>query len=405
MPKLGETMEKGKIVKWLKSEGERVERGEPLLEIETDKATLEVEARGSGILKKILAQEGEVVPITKTIGYLAEEGEPLPIEAISTPGITIAEVEEAEAKIEEAPKVKAPVEVKASPLAKKIAAEKGVDLSLMIGTGPGGRITREDVLSYLASKAAAPPVAVVRPPAPAPIAPPPLEEFQILPLSGMRRAIAKKMSRSKASIPHFYIGTEVDMTEAVKMRQNLIATIEAKAGVRLSFTHFLIKAVAMALQEFPQLNSVYDGENIRLLKDINIGIAVGLEDGLIVPVLNRANEMDLIRTASEADKLIAKAREKRLREDEFVGGTFTISNLGGFDVDSFIAIINPPETAILAVGRIKEKPAAVNGNIAIRNMMNITLSADHRALDGVTAAKFLQKVKLLLETPHNLLLH
>jgi len=396
MPKLGETMEKGKIVKWLKKEGERVQRGEPLIEIETDKTTLEVEARGSGILRKILAREDETVPITKTIAYIAEEGEPLPSGAVSRPMPPVAEVK----KAEEAPK-RVAVEVKASPLARKIAEEKGVDLSLVAGTGPGGRITREDVERFLETRAVA--KAVIEVPA-VPPPPVPSEEFQVVPMSGMRRAIARKMTYSKTSIPHFYIGTEVDMTDAARMRQSLIPTIEAKAGVRLSFTHFLIKAVAMALEEFPQINAVYDGENIKLLKEINIGIAVGLEDGLIVPVLKRANMMDLVRIASESDKLVARAREKRLREDEFVGGTFTISNLGAYDVDSFIAIINPPETAILAVGRIREKPAVVSGNVTVRSMMTVTLSADHRVLDGVTAAKFLQKVKGLLETPHNLLL-
>jgi len=397
MPKLGETMEKGKIIRWLKKEGERVNRGEPLIEIETDKTTLEVEARGSGILRKILAREDETVPITKTIAYIAEEDETLPSEAVSKPMPTVAEVK----KAEEAPK-RVAVEVKASPLAKKIAEEKGVDLSLVAGTGPGGRITREDVERFPETRAVAKAVVEV------PVVPPPpvpSEEFQVVPMSGMRRAIARKMTYSKTSIPHFYIGTEVDMTDAARMRQSLLPTIEAKAGVRLSFTHLLIKAVAMALEEFPQINAVYDAESIKLLKEINIGIAVGLEDGLIVPVLKRANTMDLVRIASEADKLVARAREKRLREDEFVGGTFTISNLGAYDVDSFIAIINPPETAILAVGRIREKPAVVSGNVTVRSMMTVMLSADHRVLDGVTAAKFLQRVKALLETPHNLLLH
>ncbi len=408
MPRLGETMEKGKIVKWLKKEGERVERGEPLLEVETDKATLEVESRGSGILRKILAGEGEVIPITKPIAYIAEEGEPLPekpAEAVPKPAPAVTEVKEAEAKVEKAPKIEVALRVKASPLAKKISEEKGVDLTQVTGTGPGGRITQEDVLRYLASRPTVPavPKAVEAPPAPPPTIP--LEEFQVVPMSAMRKAIARKMAYSKANIPHFYISAEVDMTEAVKMRQTLIPTIEAKAKVRLSFTHILIRAVAMALEEFPRLNAVYEGENIKLLKNINIGVAVGLEDGLIVPVLKRANEMDLVQIASEADKLVARAREKRLREDEFVGGTFTISNLGLFDVDTFTAIINPPEAAILAVGRIKEKPAVVNSQITVRNVMTVTLSADHRAVDGVTAAKFLQKVKTLLEAPCNLLLH
>ncbi|MEM2960962.1 MAG: dihydrolipoamide acetyltransferase family protein, partial [Candidatus Bathyarchaeia archaeon] len=233
---------------------------------------------------------------------------------------------------------------------------------------------------------------------------PKVEDFQVISISGMRGAIAKKMTYSKTSIPHFYISTEVDMTEAVKVREELIPIIEAKTGVRLSFTHMLIKAVATALREYPRLNALCDGEDIRISKDVNIGIAVGLEDGLIVPVLKNADSMDLIQISSKVEKLIAKAREKKLSEDEFTGGTFTISNLGIFDVDSFTAIINPPEVAILAVGKIRDKPAVVNGEIKIRKIMNVTLSADHRAVDGVIAAKFLGKVKELLEKPYSLLL-
>ncbi len=394
MPKLGQTMEEGKIIKWLKKEGEKVEKGEPLIEIETDKTILEVEARGSGVLRKILAGEDDVVPVTKTIGYIAEEDEVIPEEAAPTPAAPTPTATAAETPSMEKPKVKT-VRIKASPLAKKIAEENGIDLSRVIGTGPGGRITKADVLSHLDSTAA-----VAAPT----LAPTPTEEHEVIPMSGMRKAIAKKMVYSKTNIPHFYVSTEVDMTEATKMRQSLIPDIEAKTGVRLSFTHILIKAVAMALKESPQINAIYDGENIKLIKDINIGIAVGLEEGLIVPVLKGADRMDLIQIAREASRLVAKAREKRLREDEFVGGTFTISNMGAFDVDSFIAIINPPETAILAVGRTKEKPAVVEGRIQVREMMTITLSADHRIVDGVLAAKFLQRIKAILEAPYNLLL-
>jgi len=414
MPKLGQTMEKGKIVKWLKKEGERVERGEPLLEIETDKAVLEVEARGSGILKKILAQEGDIVPVTKVIGYIAEEGEEIPETMIQK---SIAELKETVAPAPmEATQVSRAIgeekrekRIKASPLAKKIAKEKGVDLTQVVGTGPGGRITSKDVLDYLARREAtkavvsAPVTAVPKPEATA-VAAAEIEEAQVVPISGIRHAIAKKMAYSKTNIPHFYISTEVDMTEAAKMRNDLIPIIEAKTGVRLSFTHLLIKAVAMALKEYPQLNATCDGENIRISKDVNIGIAVGLEDGLIVPVLKKADSMDLAQIASRVERLVAKARERKLSEDEFTGGTFTISNLGILDVDSFIAIINPPEVAILATGRIRDKPAVVDGEIKIRKRMNITLSADHRAVDGLTAAKFLGRVKELLEKPYNLLL-
>jgi len=413
MPKLGQTMEKGKIVRWLKKEGEKVERGEPILEIETDKAVLEVEARGSGILKKVLAQEGEVVPVTKVIGYIAKEDEEIPETMIQRAMAELKGVA-APAPAETAQVTEAPSEkkverrIKASPLARKIAREKGVDLTQVVGTGPGGRITSKDVLDYLARReaakaaASAPAVAAPKPEVAAAVTG--IEEVQAIPISGIRHAIAKKMTYSKTNIPHFYISTEVDMTEAAKMRSDLIPVIEAKAGVRLSFTHLLIKAVAMALKEYPQLNATCDGENIRVSKDVNIGIAVGLEDGLIVPVLKKADTMDLVQIASKAEKLVAKARERKLSEDEFTGGTFTISNLGILDVDSFTAIINPPEVAILAVGKIRDKPAVIDGEIKVRKKMNITLSADHRAVDGVTAARFLGRVKELLEKPYSLLL-
>jgi pyruvate dehydrogenase E2 component (dihydrolipoamide acetyltransferase) len=413
MPKLGQTMEKGKILRWLKREGERVERGEILLEVETDKAVLEVESRGSGVLKKILAREGEVVPVAKVIGYIAEEEERIPEEAFRETAVRV-EAPTPTPTIGVSGEEKMEREIKASPLAKKIAKEKGVDLTRVVGTGPGGRITEKDVLDYLAkieaSKAAALPLPTLTaapytsPEREAATIVPGGEEIQVVPISGMRGAIAKKMTYSKMSIPHFYISTEVDMTEAAKVREELIPIIETKTGVRLSFTHMLIKAVAMALREYPQLNALCDGENIKISKDVNIGIAVGLEDGLIVPVLKKVDSMDLAQIVSRTEKLITKAREKKLSEEEFTGGTFTISNLGIFDVDSFTAIINPPEIAILAIGKIRDKPAVVNGEIKIRKIMKITLSADHRAVDGVIAAKFLGKVKALLEKPYNLLL-
>jgi len=397
MPKMGQTMEKGKIVKWLKKEGEKVEKGEPLLEIETDKTTIEVEARVSGVLK-IIAQEGEEAPIATTIGFIAKEGEQLPKGIVTEVGPTVMETLEAtslEASTTEAKaEVEAAARVKASPLAKKLADEKGVDLSRVPGTGPGGRITKEDVLAYVASK---------------PLTPVPREaveeivpEFQIVPMSSMRKAIAWKMVQSKTHVPHFYVSTNIDMTEAVRMREAWNSTVEAKTGVRLSFTHLLIKAVAKALEEYPQLNSTLDGENIKTWQDINIGIAVSLEDGLIVPVLRGANKLSLTETAVEADRLIARAREKKLREEEFTGGTFTISNMGTLDVESFVAIINVPEIAILSVGRIADKPVVIDGRITARKTMTATLSADHRVVDGVMGAKFLQKVKKYLEAPNSL---
>ena len=391
MPKMGQTMEKGKIIKWLRKEGEKVEKGEPLLEIETDKTTIEVEARGSGILRKIVTQEGEEAPIATTIAYIAEQEEPL-LEEISKPKPpapeTIKEAEPGSPRAIETQKAEAATRVKASPLAKRIAEEKGLDLAQVTGTGPGGRISKQDVLEYLAGK---------------PVEEPSLE-FQVVPMSSMRRAIATKMTESKTHVPHFYVSMEVDMTEAANMRKKLISTLEGKAGVRLSFTHFLVRAVAMALGEYPQLNSTFEGENVKLWKDVNIGIAVSLEEGLIVPVLRSANSKNLMKIAVETSRLVERARDKRLREDEFYGGTFTISNMGLLDVESFIAIINVPETAILAVGRIADKPAVLDGQITVRKLMTATLSADHRVVDGVLAAKFLQRVKDLLEAPHELAL-
>jgi len=379
MPKMGQTMERGKIIKWLKKDGEEVRRGDPLLEIETDKTTIEVEARESGILK-IIAEEGEEVPIATTIAYIVKEGETIPEgkEPKKTP-------EKAEAT--------AVKRVKASPLARKIAEEKGIDLTKVQGTGPGGRITKNDVLAYLEreAKAASAEKASMESTLP---------EYEVVPMSSMRRAIARKMVESKTYAPHFYVTVQVDMTEAVRMRENLIPLFEAKKGVRLSFTHLLIKAVASALEKYPQLNATFEEDEIRIWKDVNIGIAVSLEDGLIVPVLRGANKLDLFEIASQASELATKAREKRLREDEFSGGTFTLSNMGAVGVDSFIAIINIPETAILATGRISDKPAVVDGELTIRKMMNMTLSADHRVVDGVTAAKFLQEIKRLLESPY-----
>ncbi|HIE18665.1 TPA: 2-oxo acid dehydrogenase subunit E2 [Candidatus Bathyarchaeota archaeon] len=378
MPKMGQTMERGKIIKWLKKDGEEVRRGDSLLEIETDKTTIEVEARESGILR-ILAEEGEEVPIATTIAYIVKEGESIP--------------EEKKLKKAKAVAVK---RVKASPLARKIAEEKGIDLTKVQGTGPGGRITKNDVLAYLEGEAKAPSAETVS-------MEPLSREYEVVPISSMRRAIARKMVESKTHIPHFYVSVQVDMTEAVKMRESLIPLFEAKKGVRLSFTHLLIKAVVSALEKYPQLNATFEEDEIRIWKDVNIGIAVSLEDGLIVPVLRGANNLGLFEIASQASELITKAREKRLREDEFSGGTFTISNMGGVGVDFFIAIINVPETAILATGKISDKPAVVDGRLTIRKMMTMTLSADHRVVDGVTAAKFLQEVKRLLEDPYLLI--
>lgn len=391
MPKMGQTMEKGKIVRWLKKEGEEVQKNEPLLEIETDKTTIEVESRGAGILRKILVHEDEEAPIAAVIGYIAKEGEALP-EGPSKKAEPAAEKPSAAVTVEQSKPAVSTEEaerVKASPLAKKLADELGVDISQVSGTGPGGRITREDVLAFSQKK----PSQVVEESAPT---------FQTVPMTSMRKAIAAQMAKSKASAPHFYVSIKVDMTEAAKLREMLLPAVEAESGVRLSYTHMLVKAVAMALKEFPMLNSTYDGETIKQWKDVNVGVAVSLDDGLIVPVLRKANGLSLKETVVKTAELAAKARDKKLREEEFSGGTFTVSSMGAFSVDSFVAIINVPEVAILASGSVHDVAAVVNGVVAPRKVMDVTLSADHRVVDGVYAAKFLQKVKSLLETPQNL---
>ena len=391
MPKMGQTMEKGKIVRWLKKEGEAVQKDEPLLEIETDKTMIEVESRGVGILKKILVHEDEEAPVAAVIGYIAKEGEPLPevpsqqTEPTFVPSSVGAVIEQPKpvVSVEEAERVKA------SPLTKKLADELGVNINQVRGTGPGGRITREDIVAFSQKK----PSQVTEGATPA---------FQTVPMTSMRKAIAAQMAKSKASVPHFYVSIKVDMTEASALREKMLPTIEAESGVRLSYTHMLVKAVAMALKEFPLLNSTFDGESIKQWKDVNVGVAVSLDDGLIVPVLRKADGLSLKETAVRTAELAAKARDKRLREEEFSGGAFTVSSMGAFGVDSFVAIINVPEVAILASGSVRDEAAVVNGTVVARKAMDVTLSADHRVVDGVYAAKFLQKIKSLLEMPQNL---
>ncbi len=381
MPKLGQTMEEGKVEKWVKKEGDRVEKGEILLEVTTDKATLEVEAYASGVLRKVLVPAGETVPVTTVIGYIAEENEELP-EAPKRPGDVgaglvptlgdhkgrpYASVREPAklAPVKTGEKPSAGGKVKASPLAKKIAAEKGIDIEKVKGTGPGGRITKEDVLAAV-SGAGVPSG-----------------------LSPMRKAIAEQMSRSKREIPHYYVTTEVDMAQVSKKREGL-------SGI--SFTHIIIKAVAQTLSEFPQLNAIWQEDGPKTFPEVNIGIAVALEEGLIVPVLRDAGKKTVQEIASGVETLVRKAKEKKLKAEEYSGATFTISNLGMFGIENFIPIINPPEVGILGIGGIQEKCVAIDGKVEIRLRMKLTLSADHRAVDGAYAAQFLKALGSVLET-------
>ena len=385
MPKLGQTMEEGVVERWVKKEGDRVEKGDILLEITTDKATLEVESYASGILRRILVQEGETAPVTQIIAFIAEPEEELPEIA---PKLEVGSRPEAVAVKAEVSGKGAPASplrpmsgerIKASPLAKKLAREKGVDLAEISGTGPGGRITKEDVLKIAEEVKLE------------------VEKEKIEPLSPMRKAIAESMSESKRTIPHYYLTIEVDMTESVNRRRELLPEIEKKTGVRLSFNHILIQAVARSLKESPGLTSRWEGGGIISEEKVNVGIAVSLDEGLIVPVLKEADKKGLGEIVSETESLISRAREKKLKAEEYYGAALTISNLGMLGIENFIPIIIPPQSAILGVGAIVRKPAVVEDKLQVRHLMKLTLSVDHRVADGAEAAQFLQRLKEILE--------
>ncbi len=392
MPKLGLTMEEGTIEKWLKQEGDRVEKGEPLVEIITEKINLQYESPAAGILRKILHDEGEAVPVTTPIALIAGEGEALPeFEAAGrevpaeapTPPSATRETQEA------------PQRIFVSPIARRIAQEKGIDLSALKGSGPGGRIIKADVLKA-AEKVKAPEVKQ----------PPPSAEpsERMIPLKGIRKIIAKRMTESFQNIPHFYLSLEVDMAAIQDLRERLKEEVEKRAKVRLTLTDLLVKVTATALRDNPIINSRVEGDQIHLLDEINIGVAIALEDGLIVPVVHHADGKSLAEIASTLRDLTQRAREGKLSLEDVGGGTFTLSNMGMLGIDKFNPIINPPECSILGVGRTVEKPVVQRGEIRIRPMAWLSLSSDHRIVDGSTAALFLNHVKKLIEDPAFLLI-
>ena len=399
MPKLGETMEEGVISKWRKKEGEKIEKGEILVEVMTDKANFEVESPGSGFIRRILAKEEETVPVTKVIGYLSSSmDEEIPAAPVVVPFMaqepTIQPVTAAKlaAKVEG---VSEKERIKASPLARRLAEEKGRDLSKIKGSGPDGRIEKEDVLKAIESGV------------PSKVEIPIPEGATVIPVTGVRKLIADRMTQSKQTVPHYYLGIEVDMTEAVELREKL-----KKEKVYFSLNDLLIKAIAEALKEFPVVNGYFVDGKIVLNPSANIGIAVArsaiykTSEGkeielyeLVVPVLKDADKKNLTEIANESKGLIKKARENKLNLDELSGGTFTLSNLGTMGIDVFSAIINPPQATLLAIGEIKKRPAVVNDKIEIRYTMKASLSCDHRIVDGALGAHFLQKLKELLEKP------
>jgi len=401
-PKLDEAMKSGRVVKWLKNEGDQVKKGETILEIESEKTSFELEAEASGILSTITAKEGDEVLIGTTIAYILQPGEEAPQAATpSAPKEKAAEAGPAAETPAEKPEEEAKPagEIKASPLARNIAREHNVVLSQVAGTGPGGRITKEDVLSYIEKSKAAPPA----PPPPAAAAPKSAEEGEVVRLSTMREVIARRMTESFQT-PHFYLTIEADASELQQVRRKLLPAIEEQTGIRVTLTDLIIKMVASALKKNPDLTCSYVDASVRMITRIDIGLVTSVEGGLMVPVIKDANKKSISEITRARAALVQKARERTLSREEMSGSTFTISNLGMYDIDQFSAIIQPPEAAILAVGRIADKVVARGGQMVIRPMMNLTLSIDHRVLDGALGSRFLQTVKNYIENPVSLIL-
>lgn len=419
MPRMSDTMEEGKILTWLKEVGDRVEVGDIIAEVETDKADMEMEALDDGFLTEIRAQEGESVPVGGVIALLGEEAEiglaPTPPARTVTASASIPPAEKrAETKagppaakkvrkIREAAPKKPPARKKderilASPIVRKIAAERGIELARVQGSGPGGRIIKQDLEG---AEAATLPVAAELgpPPLSSPAARPPTGRVE--PFSRMRATIAKRMADSMREAPHFYVTTEIDMSESVRLRTSL--KLSDRVSAEVTYTHLLVKAVAVALGRHPRLNASFSGDGRELKAEINVGIAVALDDGLIVPVLHDCQAMSLLDIAAQANALVERARTGKPTTQDLSGGSFTISNLGMYPVEHFTAVINPPQAAILATSAIKERPSVRDGQIVISRTMMATLSCDHRVLDGATAAQFLEELKNLLENPVGLM--
>src|SRR2546421_1956280 len=436
MPKMGDTMEEGKILRWIKKEGDPVKKGEMLAEVETDKVNIEIEAFASGTLRKILVSEGNSAPIGAAIALIGAADEPLS----ENPGgngatKTLATREPGEHSPGNAQSVPAQVlsstvaapipgkggRIFISPIARRIAQEHRLDYATLQGTGPNGRIIKMDVeaaLSRLQPVVTAMPEAVGVPEA-QPVPPQALPvsstepivasidtgEVVEIPLTAMRRTIARRLSQSMQTAPHFYVTSVIDTDKLAALRQQINEYAATDPSpVKVSFNDLIVKAVAKALVRMPQVNVSFAEDRILQKKQVHIGVAVALEQGLIVPVLRNADQRGMLDIARETRRLAEAAREGKLRSEDFSGGTFTVSNLGMFDVDSFTAVINPPESAILAVGSITPTPVALDGQVVVRSRMKVTLSADHRAIDGVMAARFLQEVKRLLEEPFGLIL-
>jgi len=430
MPRMSDTMEEGNIIGWLKEEGEEVEAGETLAEVETDKATMELDSFFDGVLLHIAVKEGPV-PIDGVIAVIGEEGEDwkaaLEEAKASENGNGEEEAKEEAPKEEpkkelekagaatDAPSAEGDKRIKASPLAKSMAKESGIDLGNVSGSGDGGRIIKRDIEAIIEEQKQAPAPAAPAEQAPKEEPKAPAEEegpavapftfsgtgdnYEEQPVSQMRKVIARRLSESKFTAPHFYVTMDINMDKAIKVRKR----VNEVAPTKISFNDFIVKASAAALRQHPAVNSSWKEDKIRYNKDVNIGVAVAIDEGLMVPVVRFADMKTLSQINTEVKELAGRARKRKLQPEEMQGNTFTISNLGMFGVEEFTAIINPPDACILAVGGIIEKPIVKDGNIVPGNMMKVTLSCDHRVVDGATGAAFLNTLKEILEDPIRLM--
>jgi pyruvate dehydrogenase E2 component (dihydrolipoamide acetyltransferase) len=407
MPKLADTMTEGTLVKWRVKQGDKVATGDVVAEVETDKATMEMEAFDDGILHKLLVAAGQKVPCGTPIALLIGKNEQPPAEG-SLPAVVAkpATVAKAASPVASVPATAVAhatgsraatsasgSRVKASPLARKIAAAYGVNLSALRGTGPGGRIVALDVENAPATPAGGPSVPIVPPVAAG-------AGDTVIPLSGMRRIIAERLLSSKTHLPHFYLTIEVDAAPLMKLRAEANAAAETSGGQKLTVNDFVLKAVVTAAQKVPQVNASFAGDSIIQYGAVNLSVAVAVEEGLVTPVIRDAQKKSLREISDAVKDLATRARNKKLKPDEFAGGTITVSNLGAYGIDQFCAIINPPQALILAIGAIVKKPVVGPGDtIVVGQRVNITLSADHRVVDGAVGANYLAELKKLLESP------
>jgi pyruvate dehydrogenase E2 component (dihydrolipoamide acetyltransferase) len=436
MPKLSPTMEEGQISRWLKKEGDKVSMGEPLAEIDTDKATMEMQALANGVLRKILINEGQSAPLGQTIAVIGEPNEDIAAlvsEAPAAPGPATPAKEEpkpqepAQPQVQEQPAAPQQPQPQAkaaaasaqpssrvdgrqpqaatadsgrlivSPLAARMAAEAGIDLRSLQGSGPGGRIIKKDIEAAISQPKAAPaPQPFPRAVEPGRFPQAAASGYRDEPASEIRKVIARRLVTSLGPVPHFFLTTEIEMDRAAEMRKGINAL---DPDLKISINDIIIKVVAAALMQHPEVNASFQEKFIRYYDHADIGVAVAIEDGLITPVVRSADQKSLSEIAAEVRELAERARSRRLKPEEYTGASFSISNLGMFGIDEFTAVINPPEGAILAVGAMSAKPVVRDNEIVIRQMMRVTMSCDHRVIDGATGARFLQTFKKILENP------